>query len=360
MPLIVDLPTAARLELGTSTSPACQRRWEEGIDVSLARLRIPRGQPGFDAYPFLAGVPSPLHPLNSTVLLVHIGKTGGSTVATTLHKAGIRNDAVHVHPVPRSLFRATPHIVVSIRDPVARFLSAFNWGVRLRQGWAMNFSECYDAEKFAVEFAYHRLNPALPPASRGCGRLQQAVQEWTKPAGWMDAQRYGHIRWDGCFYLGGCVADYAPISRRLFAVRTEALVDDVAALLRWLHASSQPPPVHLNDNSRSNTRLRPFASEVLEVALADEYRLANRVLQVISSCLERGEMTSCTSAVQLELTSYLLLGCRFLSTRPPPPTVRLSPAFRGCVEPGSWRLGSKWPPTFLKPSCACKHVSKRM
>ena len=282
MPLIVDLPTAARLELGTSTSPACQRRWEEGIDVSLARLRIPRGQPGFDAYPFLAGVPSPLHPLNSTVLLVHIGKTGGSTVATTLHKAGIRNDAVHVHPVPRSLFRATPHIVVSIRDPVARFLSAFNWGVRLRQGWAMNFSECYDAEKFAVEFAYHRLNPALPPASRGCGRLQQAVQEWTKPAGWMDAQRYGHIRWDGCFYLGGCVADYAPISRRLFAVRTEALVDDVAALLRWLHASSQPPPVHLNDNSRSNTRLRPFASEVLEVALADEYRLANRVLQVIS------------------------------------------------------------------------------
>ena len=104
MPLIVDLPTAARLELGTSTSPACQRRWEEGIDVSLARLRIPRGQPGFDAYPFLAGVPSPLHPLNSTVLLVHIGKTGGSTVATTLHKAGIRNDAVHAprpaEPVP--------------------------------------------------------------------------------------------------------------------------------------------------------------------------------------------------------------------------------------------------------------------
>ncbi|MBM4020989.1 MAG: sulfotransferase family protein [Planctomycetes bacterium] len=56
--------------------------------------------------------------------LVHVGKCGGSSIAAELRSRGHCFEHVHLRrPLPRPGHR----YVVLVRDPVARFVSAFNW-----------------------------------------------------------------------------------------------------------------------------------------------------------------------------------------------------------------------------------------
>ena len=56
--------------------------------------------------------------------LVHVGKCGGSTIAEELRARGFRFEHVHMR---RPVVAAARRYVVLVRDPVARFVSAFNW-----------------------------------------------------------------------------------------------------------------------------------------------------------------------------------------------------------------------------------------
>jgi hypothetical protein len=56
--------------------------------------------------------------------LVHIGKCGGSTVASELQAANFRFNHFHMQ---RPVARSETRYVILARDPVARFVSAFNW-----------------------------------------------------------------------------------------------------------------------------------------------------------------------------------------------------------------------------------------
>jgi hypothetical protein len=56
--------------------------------------------------------------------LVHVGKCGGATVATALQQAGYSFEHVHMR---RPRVSPTRSYVVLVRDPMARFVSAFNW-----------------------------------------------------------------------------------------------------------------------------------------------------------------------------------------------------------------------------------------
>ena len=53
-------------------------------------------------------------------MVVHVGKTGGSTVVDILHM-----QQVHMVPVP--LDKLCSRVVIAVREPVARIVSAFNW-----------------------------------------------------------------------------------------------------------------------------------------------------------------------------------------------------------------------------------------
>lgn len=56
--------------------------------------------------------------------LVHVGKCGGSTIVEELRARGFRFEHVHMR---RPVVEASRRYVVLVRDPVARFVSAFNW-----------------------------------------------------------------------------------------------------------------------------------------------------------------------------------------------------------------------------------------
>lgn len=204
-----------------------------------------------------------------------------------LDVAHVAFDHIHVHPVPLLKLHSHPHIVVVVRDPVARFISAYNWGIRRRDAWATRLSACYDVDQFAMAFAYHRINPSLRSARTPCDTLSNETDSWTSAEGEERESHFdfGHIKMDGCFYMGGCIGDSALLSKRMFVVRTEMISEDADAMLSWLNASRLGARIpHRNDISatKSNytTKLQPFAQHALEVALVDEYQIANRILQM--------------------------------------------------------------------------------
>lgn len=79
---------------------------------------------------FLVGIitSSRVHALHENeTLFLHVGKAGGGTVFHELLNANIPFRRCHPHPCPPSLFQNFSTILVTIRDPVDRYVSAFNW-----------------------------------------------------------------------------------------------------------------------------------------------------------------------------------------------------------------------------------------
>jgi len=57
-------------------------------------------------------------------ILIHIGKCGGSTVRDVLHKLRYKTKNVHFH---QPKFNINRKYIITLRNPIARFISAFNW-----------------------------------------------------------------------------------------------------------------------------------------------------------------------------------------------------------------------------------------
>ena len=100
---------------------------------------------------------------------------GGGTVRRMLWAANVTNDQVHVHPVPLAAIASHPRIVICVRDPVDRFISAYNYGIVVKATWAVELAECYDVNRFALQFAYRRINPSLQSARGACAELDPIV-----------------------------------------------------------------------------------------------------------------------------------------------------------------------------------------
>jgi hypothetical protein len=62
------------------------------------------------------------------ITLIHIGKCGGSSVRSALTSAGVPFDCIHITP---AIYEKGHRYVILIRNPIARFVSAFNWRRKL-------------------------------------------------------------------------------------------------------------------------------------------------------------------------------------------------------------------------------------
>ena len=67
---------------------------------------------------------TPVLTLETQFDLVHVGKCGGGTVRRALQAANFHFGHFHMR---RPIARAEARYVILVRDPVARFVSAFNW-----------------------------------------------------------------------------------------------------------------------------------------------------------------------------------------------------------------------------------------
>ncbi len=57
-------------------------------------------------------------------VFVHLGKTGGTSVVNMLRKHQFNFDVIHVHKIK---YDPLKKYVLLLRDPIERFISAFNW-----------------------------------------------------------------------------------------------------------------------------------------------------------------------------------------------------------------------------------------
>ncbi len=64
----------------------------------------------------------------SETILIHIGKCGGSTVRSELAKGGFKYVKKHVQRID---FDQHKKYIIVIRNPIERFVSAFNWRYKL-------------------------------------------------------------------------------------------------------------------------------------------------------------------------------------------------------------------------------------
>ena len=64
----------------------------------------------------------------SKLVLVHIGKCGGSTVRSEMSKTNLNFEVVHINKVN---YDPNKKYLIVIRNPITRFISAFNWRKKL-------------------------------------------------------------------------------------------------------------------------------------------------------------------------------------------------------------------------------------
>lgn len=65
---------------------------------------------------------------DSNVILIHIGKCGGTTVKKEFRAAGYNFRPWHIKKV---VYNPTKKYIIVIRNPIERFISAFNWRYKL-------------------------------------------------------------------------------------------------------------------------------------------------------------------------------------------------------------------------------------
>jgi hypothetical protein len=65
---------------------------------------------------------------NQQINIIHIGKCGGSTIDNILTKNNIKFNKIHIM---KPIFNTKYKYVITLRNPIDRFISAFNWRYKL-------------------------------------------------------------------------------------------------------------------------------------------------------------------------------------------------------------------------------------
>ena len=184
---------------------------------------------GIGALPVLA--PGEAPPRGATVL-VHIGKTGGSSVRVALQGHPVAQDMVVCHITPPPV-RPDLRYVLVLRHPVQRALSAFNWRRRIviEQG--------KQSERFAGEAEvlrqYDTLNALAHALDTDAGR---------------DAfGRVHHLRENIAFYLDPLRNGVTPDAIVAVLVQ-ERLADDLARVWGITDAGRVNAHGHRTDDSQ--------------------------------------------------------------------------------------------------------------
>lgn len=239
------------------------------------------------------------------VVLVHVGKTGGDSVKPLLHARCTRCELpwqVHLRRVTPADVAGANAVVVTLRDPVERAVSAFNW--RHPRGGGLDSTHpftsahyspteklLYDCFETANEFAN-----ALWDRS-WCGVVARRALTDTGTS--QDAPT--HLSKGLYYHLEALLGDLAALP--LFAVRTEHIRRDLNCLFDALgldddrDAGAGAGGGRLDDDAlvphknadyarhgSADARLNATGRAKLTHALATEYWLAGRLSSELSRC----------------------------------------------------------------------------
>ena len=186
------------------------------------------------------------------VLFVHVGKTCGGSAVAYLRRA-VNVTEVHLRPVKREEVERASHIIVSVRDPTERVVSAFEWH---RPGGDRTYGRCFhrkrDVERYGNSCADDELYKCAATAdafadlvaSRNttdrCARVAKAFLAPDAGARLLGEPlhfaRLSHINRGFAFYLGEDTLK----GRRVWVVEASACERDSRAFLAGLSLHQGP------------------------------------------------------------------------------------------------------------------------
>lgn len=189
----------------------------------------------------------------SELVLVHIGKCGGSTLRRAVQRSSVVeerfSDVRFVH-VRKPRYQQNPTYLFALRNPISRSLSAFNWRKKLVVETKKH--EFRFSGEFDVLVKYGNLNALAESLYSGDVVNLEAMRDWLT---------IHHLKEDIAFYL----RDLLPPLRedQIFGVVSqESLNDDLESLLgvankrvsKRNNDAPDPESLYLSERAKENMR----------------------------------------------------------------------------------------------------------
>lgn len=145
-----------------------------------------------------------------------MGKTAGGTIYAHFKKQRLNYEQVHLHAVDKAMLQNRDVIILSLRQPEQRLVSAFNYHNPKNEQEDSRNSSFYEHFENLDQYAH-----ALTESS-----------EWGKIA----RMGFGHLQMNTCAYLGGVTDILKEKASQVFVVKTTSVVEDlnaISARLKW-------------------------------------------------------------------------------------------------------------------------------
>ena len=240
----LDAATSPEPSPSPSPSPLelCEQIWSKGVESLVPLADDPR--PDIRGNQYLGKAPWP------SLLFVHVGKTCGTTVGFTLRdNAGqikLLNPPrppyaeVHVHSVRPDVVEHAEHVLISLRDPVDRVVSAYNTFTCMRDPEHQNDPDIckrkvQKPQDLSLKQQSKRLRliqcfPTVGEFADGldddtdCARLARESLLFDFS--------FGHSAMGACFYTGGLLPQLQ--NKSVYVVETDDCDEDLRAVPSWL------------------------------------------------------------------------------------------------------------------------------
>ena len=300
-------------EPGHVCSPAalCESRWhyaQKGLSRGKAKSEL-RGDRCLGTRP-------------PSVLFVHVGKTCGGSIDAALHANAEliqkqypgrpAHATVHAHAVSRNVLKGCgEHVVISMRDPMDRVVSAFNT-------LACKRDELDDPEVCVrpapVEARLHRTNGTNPSKSLlscfprvtgfaealddddDCGEMARRSLS-IKPAMPHMKLLSGHVSLGSCAYLGGVLEELR--NKSVYLVDTDTCDADIQGLPHWLGLDAPFKALkvkHVGEFPHHGDELSPLGREKLRRYLVAEYAFQDELRRIADSSSSSSRRSSSSSS----------------------------------------------------------------
>lgn len=176
------------------------------------------------------------------ILNIHVGKTCGTTINAVLSRARFNFSELHVKSVGhKSLFEIFDTVVLSIRDPINRTISAFNFHHPLSKGKTPGGGPTHSGDKLFYE------------CFQTVEQFAQALNE-SGACGEQARKGYGHMKKGLCHYVGGTsLRKFLMKSKKFYVVEQEKCTEQLLQVLRAIH---QPVPAKLLEGSWINKKTK--------------------------------------------------------------------------------------------------------
>jgi len=249
-----------------------------------------------------------------TFLFVHVGHACGGTITTTLaiQERKMRRelypdepgramfDTVHVHPVRKSVLNAAENVLISFRDPVDRFISAYNSNACLYGGDSRQ--TCVRPNNLQSDLPIMRLSMPMPGVAEAAAEEMLNIKDPHGALGCFpnvtafaehldddsDCGRAArdvmhppwavHVKMGPCYYLGGLI--HTLQTKNVHVVHAETCNEDIMRIPFWLGLNltfDEPTETHRDEFPHYADQPSAAGRTRLKRHLAHEYALQDAV-----------------------------------------------------------------------------------